>query len=429
MAARWKRVFRVLALRSRPESGSGKRRTADRPGVWNIARRDLILSAAAGLINDQGVGAVTLAKALGLSRASIYYYFADGPDLVFRCFEQSCVADAARLDRAADESPGLPQVLSYLDLSLSPEANATAVVGSTGILAAEPRDLIEQAMQRNFERLEGMIRDGVRAGNIRPCDAQLIARVLPSSVAYYRVSHRWVDQRRNLDNLRAILDFVANGSAADREAQFQIHHNVDVFSRANAKSLDALNLAEIRVEQILMVGSKLINARGIEGFSIDDVVAALGVTRGVFYHYFKDREDLVRRCLERGFDLYGEFISFADRLGRNGLEKSLIVSHLNVQAQAGSLQPVAASMGLDVLTPEFRGSISERMQGFLHRTDAIAREGIADGTCRPLDYRPIFIFRAGAFHGLPQWISQIDDPNPFRVADEIVEFFKSGLAA
>lgn len=423
--------FRRLAVTAGRAAAQRRRCNRPTPGDLEIARRDLILNAAAELINDQGVGAVALsalAKSLSLSRASIYYYFSDSADVVFHCLKRSCDLEAEWLSRAADEPAGLPQVLRYLELSLSPGSNATAVVGYTEMLADEPRETIERAVQRNYARFEAMLGDGVRVGNIRPCDEQLLARVLPSMVAFYRMSHRWVDKDRDVPNLKAILDFVSKGCAADRAATFQIHHNVDVFSRADAKTLDALSLAEIRIEQILMIGSKLINARGVDGFALDDVVAMLGVTRGVFYHYFKDRDDLVRRCLERGLDLYGEFISFADRLGHNGLEKSLIVSHLNVQAQAGSLQPVAALMGLDVLTPEFQSTVSERMQGFLQRSDAMVREGIADGSCRKLDYRPITIWRAGAYHWLPHWISQIDDPNPFRVADEVVDFFRSGLA-
>lgn len=396
-----------------------------------VSRQDLILATAAEMFNEQGVGAVglsELAKKMGLGRATFYHYVADREDLVFRCFQKSCEAEADRLDHAEEAPPGLPRILRFLEESLGEEARRTAVITDTGMLSEAPRGIIEKAVKRNYDRLAAMIGEGIRIGNIRPCDEQLVARILPSMMDFYRMSGRWVDKQRNVENVAAILDFVTHGSATDPDMPFEFTYSAEMFSRAHAKSFDALSIADVRIEQILMVGSKMINTRGLENVSLEDVAAALGMTRGVVYHYFTDREDLVRRCLDRGYELYEAFIAYARKHGRTGLEKSLIVTHLNAQAQAGSLQPVAAWMGFDVLSPHLRAKYGDSMRDLLEQSDAIAREGIADGTRRAIDYRPITIARAGAFLWIPKWIAQIDDPSPHRIADEISSVFKSGLA-
>jgi len=397
-----------------------------------LSRQDLILQSAADLFNDQGVGSVglsDLAKKMGLSRATFYHYVADREDLVFRCFQRSCEAETERLDRADEAPEGLPSVLRFLEESLGEEARQTAVITDTGLLSDAPREIIEKAVKRNYDRLAATIGEGIRIGNIRPCDEQLVARILPSMVSFYRMSGRWVDKQRNVENVAAILDFVKNGSATNPDTPFELHHSAEMFSRAQVKGFDALSIADVRIEQILMTGSRMINTRGLENVSLEDVAGALGFTRGVYYHYFADREDLIRRCLERGYELYDAFIEFAEKHGRNGLEKSLIVAHLNAQAQAGSLQPVAAWMGFDVLSPNLRARYADRMRRLLERSDAIAREGLADGSRRDIDYRPITVARAGAFLWIPKWISHIDDPSPHRIANEIVSVFKAGLAS
>jgi AcrR family transcriptional regulator len=396
-----------------------------------VSKQEQILATAAKLFNAQGVGAVGLAdlsKALGLSRATVYHYVADREDLVFRCYQRSCAAETEWLDRAEVASPGLPRVLRYLEECLSEEAKQTAVITDIGLLSKGPREIITRDIRRNYERLAAMIGEGIRLGNIRPCDEQLIARVLPSMVAFYRVSGQWVEAERDIENVAAILDFVARGSAMDRDTPFELHQSVDMFSPLQVLGLDTLSVADLRIEQVLMAGSKLINLRGAEGLSLEDVVGALGVTRGTVYHYFSNREDLIRGCLERGYKLYDAFIEYAERHGRTGLEKSLIITHLNVQAQAGSMQPVAAWMGGEVLDPRLRATFADRLRKLLERSDAVAVEGITDGSRREVDYRPITIARAGAYLWIPKWIDQLDNSKPHQIADEIVSFFKSGLA-
>ncbi|TAL32106.1 MAG: TetR/AcrR family transcriptional regulator [Phenylobacterium sp.] len=406
-------------------------RTRRRDVEPKVSKQEQILAAAAQLFNAHGVGAVGLAdlsKALGLSRATVYHYVADREDLVFRCYQRSCAAETEWLDRAEAAAPGLPRVLRYLEESLGEEAKRTAVITDIGLLSPGPREIITRDVRRNYERLAAMIGEGIRLGNIRPCDEQLIARVLPSMVAFYRVSGQWVEAERDIENVAAILDFVAWGSATDRDTPFALHQSADMFSPLQVRGLDALSVADLRIEQILMAGSKLINLRGAESLSLEDVVAALGVTRGTVYHYFNDREDLIRGCLERGYKLYEVFMDFAERNGRDGLEKSLIITHLNTQAQAGPLQPVAAWMGGEVLDPGLRATFADRLRKLLERSDAVAMEGIADGTRRRVDYRPLTIARAGAFLWIPKWIDQLDNSKPHRIADEIVGLFKSGLA-
>ncbi len=396
-----------------------------------MSKRDLILATAAAMFNEHGVGAIglaELAKKMGVGRATFYHYVADREDLVFQCYQKSCEAETERLDRAEEAEPGLPQVVRYLEVSLDGAAADTAVITDTGLLSSAPREIIEKASRRNYDRLAAMIGEGVRAGNIRPCDERLISRVLPSMVAFYRMSGRWVDRERDVHSAASIIDLVVYGSAADPDAPFVFHHSADIFSKAHARGLDTLSIADVRIEQILMVGSKLINTRGVENVALEDVARTLGVTRGAFYHYFADREDLVRRCLERGYELYDAFIDHAEKHGRNGLEKGLIISHLNSQAQAGSLQPVAAWMGLDVLSPSLRTQFSGQLRHLLERSDAIADEGMCDGSRRATDHRPSTIARAGAFLWIPKWINQIEDPSPHRIADEIVNLVKSGLA-
>lgn len=52
-----------------------------------------------------------------------------------------------------------------------------------------------------------------------------------------------------------------------------------------------------RIEALQKAALGLFLEKGIEGTTIDDIVAAAGVAKGSFYRYFRDKEDLVEQVL------------------------------------------------------------------------------------------------------------------------------------
>lgn len=408
-------------------------RGSDRPPASRkSSKQEAILREAAAMFNELGVGSAgfgDLSRRMGVGRATFYHYVADREDLIFRCYQRSCEAETERLDLASEAETGLPQVLAFVRLSLAPEADQTAIIADTSVLGDGPRTIIERAQRRNYDRLAAMIGAGINAGNIRPCDEQLVARILPSIIVFSRMAHRWVPGQEAGRNPEAIADFIATGSAARRDVRFRLDKNADDFSRVSLADFGNWKIADLKMEQILMKGSQLINRHGADNVSLEDVAGALGATRGTVYHYFSAREDLVRRCLERSYEIYDAFVDYALAHGRTGLEKAAIVSHLNAQAMVGSLQPVAGWMGLEALSPDAQTYARKRLREVLARTERIAEEGILDGSRREQDYRSVNVARAGAYLWIPKWISDIDQPTPSSVADEIVDLFNLGLAS
>jgi AcrR family transcriptional regulator len=55
-----------------------------------------------------------------------------------------------------------------------------------------------------------------------------------------------------------------------------------------------------RTQGLLDAAQSLFLARGIEAVTIDEITKAAGVSKGSFYRYFKDKEELVRALIEPG---------------------------------------------------------------------------------------------------------------------------------
>lgn len=403
--------------------------------VPRISRRqsklDAILDGAATLFNEDGIGAVSLAdvaKRVGIGRATLYHYVVDREDLVFQCFQRSCALDTERLAIATDEPSAVVGLLNYFRESVSDRV-PKAVVTDLGYMSADARSIIGKSLRRNHQAMIERISKGIKLGEIRPCDERVVAHALASMISHVQMAHRWVDLSTSTLDIEALIESVRIGSFADRKRSFKCSIDVERFNRLKAASFEPGSISEMRVEQILMMASRMFNARGVEAVSLDEIAAELGATRGAVYHYFSDKEELVRRCADRAHDLYESFINEAERSGRDSFDRLSIVGHLNSQAQAGTLQPLAFWIGLDAFSPGQLQCHRERLRSLLHRTIVFAEEGITAGDRLPLDPRTLAVARAGAFSWIPRWEPPIDDLTPFKIADELTELFNHGLSA
>ena len=73
--------------------------------------------------------------------------------------------------------------------------------------------------------------------------------------------------------------------------------------------------------KILDVSMRLFTEQGYEHTTIQDIVDALGMSKGAIYHHFKSKEDILDRINDRYYENLEWFSDPAKLPGRNGLEK------------------------------------------------------------------------------------------------------------
>jgi len=398
------------------------------------ARRDALLEAAAAEFNARGVSRASLsriAKAKGLTRAAVYYYVRDRDDLVFQAYRNSCEATAADLAKAAGvDGDGLAKLAAYVRLALDPERAPTAVLSELDYLKGAAQTAIVQAHTRNVDALRAIIRSGVADGGIRDCDDEAIAQAIVGVIGWIPLSVNWVegtDADYRARTVQAVVDLLTDGHAGDPSYAFVSPTRIEAFFPPTPKPFDRAGLAEAKLEQLLMTASRIINRRGVDGASLEEITGALGATKGAFYHYLENKTDLLVRCYRRAMVLYEAFAEAAGRLGRNGLERGLIGLYLNVQAQASGLAPLIQLVGLESLPTAFRREIRRRSRGLYEQFAAFAAEGLADGSNRDVDLDAIAQLGAGVFEWLPKWFDPADPRAQGAIAQEYCHLFIAGL--
>ena len=78
---------------------------------------------------------------------------------------------------------------------------------------------------------------------------------------------------------------------------------------------------EETVEKILRVSLKLFQEKGYEATTIQDIVDALGMSKGAIYHHFKSKADIMDLLSERYYQNLSWFPDPKGIPGENGLEK------------------------------------------------------------------------------------------------------------
>src|SRR5205085_6599746 len=126
----------------------------------------------------------------------------------------------------------------------------------------------------------------------------------------------------------AVTSLRTTGIATQRGPRFECRIDVEQFQRTLVNAFDRRESFSVKIDQVLAAASRQFNRNGIEATSIDAIASAMGVSKGVLYHYVTDKSDLVVRCYERAFDIYDQFVQVARREGGNGLERALINAHL-----------------------------------------------------------------------------------------------------
>lgn len=78
---------------------------------------------------------------------------------------------------------------------------------------------------------------------------------------------------------------------------------------------------EQTVEKILEVSLKLFSEKGYDKTTMQDIVTALGMSKGAIYHHFKSKEELINAVSSYSFKKRNSFGNVYEYKNLNGLEK------------------------------------------------------------------------------------------------------------
>lgn len=140
--------------------------------------------------------------------------------------------------------------------------------------------------------------------------------------------------------------------------------------------------------RILAAAGELFAERGFDAVSVSDIAHACGISTGLIYYHFKDKQTLYQTALREGLSLLedagmraltGEALAVEKIRGFVLEYMALVERHANVMRML--------VRGVSDLTGPAPRSLLMRSQAAIDSLESVIADGIADGSVRPLDAR------------------------------------------
>ncbi|HEX3887142.1 MAG TPA: TetR/AcrR family transcriptional regulator [Phenylobacterium sp.] len=349
-------------------------------------KREAILDASTRLLNAQGVKGLTLgvaAAAVGLSTTSVTYYFKRKDDLAAAVMLRG-IAALHEIVGQALTAPTPPQRLhALLDLYLGRmrraelgEAPPLSLLSDLRALSMPQRGEVSAAYLKMFRRLRQIFEapqfDGLSRGRRTARTQMLLAQLFWAAA--------WLPKYDPDDYGRVcerMYDILMGGLAAP--ASLWAPQPVPVAEVA------ARGRTEMARETFLMAATRLINARGYRGASVDKISAELNVTKGSFYHHNDAKDDLVVACFDRTFEAMTRVQRLALTLPGDQWTRVSSAAAALVEYQLSEHGPLLRSSALSALPESIRHEMVQHSDRVSDRFASMISDGIAEGSIRPVD--------------------------------------------
>ncbi len=181
-------------------------------------------------------------------------------------------------------------------------------------------------------------------------------------------------------------------------------------------------------QALIRAAARAFSVRGYHNTSLDDLAAALNITKPTIYTYVAGKEELLFECFRQGVDEILSGFSAAESAGGTGRERLLTVARHYAVAVTGDFGWCMVRLeeeGLsETMSAKIKALKSEVDQG-LRR---LIRQGVADGSVRPCDQKMTAFALAGALNWIAHWHRADDALSPEQIADRLLDVFELGLA-
>lgn len=178
-----------------------------------------------------------------------------------------------------------------------------------------------------------------------------------------------------------------------------------------------------RVKDILQTAIEIIQEKGYNDMTIEEIASKLKYTKGSIYYYIPKKEHLLFQCHEIAMQMV---IKKARPVAESDLPpdqklRELIRTHVHVLVDEMSLLSVVLQHEFD-LEAEHRQKIIEMRNEYEAFYVKVLAEGMAKGVFRNIDLSLAKLAIIGAVNWIPHWYSKSGSLSKKDIADFFTEF-------
>jgi len=184
---------------------------------------------------------------------------------------------------------------------------------------------------------------------------------------------------------------------------------------------------ESRLDEVLRVAARLFSEHGFRQATLEDVAAALNVTRPALYHYSRSKDEVAAKCLDIAVFEIDEAIESAGRY-KTGREQIAVFFRRYAEIICDDFGRCFVLVNRREYSPELQEVSRTHQRRFDYAIREMVVAGVADGTLRDVDPADVSRTLFGAFNGIPVWFRAGGQRTPSRIADDFLVLMLKGVA-
>lgn len=350
-------------------------------------KREAIISAASALFNERGVSGTTqldVAASVGLTKKnSITYYFRKKEDLATACFMRAIAVFEELVSRAATGADVEARVREVMHLAVQQKGEILAGTHVPVVAFHEIRalphpqvDEVFRAYTAMFRRFRSLLRDKNTAHWSRD---ELNARAHLGLSLVYAVTG--IVERYEPEDYRLLAerysDVVLHGLAGRNMPWLSTGPETEWLPEVPKRDLNS---------QFLRAATELINEQGYAGASVTRIAERLNLTKGGFYYYNDNKDDLVLQCFEHSAAIIRRAVELTVASSGQAWDGLAAFVRGLVRYQLSENGPLLRSAANSALPDPSQGRrVSAELGRVRERISGVVVSGLIDGSVRPLD--------------------------------------------
>lgn len=184
---------------------------------------------------------------------------------------------------------------------------------------------------------------------------------------------------------------------------------------------------DVKREAVIRAAARAFNARGYHNTSIDEIAAALNVTKPTIYYYVANKEQLLLECILTGLERVLEPFRRPRAAGvtaREQLNDTIRHYAEAIASEYGGCMVRAEDLGL---TAASLARIKELKSEIDHGIRQLLDEGAQDGSINTHDPKMTAFALAGALNWIAHWYRENQSMTAAEIAEAFVRIFNLGL--
>lgn len=186
---------------------------------------------------------------------------------------------------------------------------------------------------------------------------------------------------------------------------------------------------EARRRAVLEAGAKLFNDQGYEQTSLEEIAAAVQVTKRTLYYYVDSKEDILFGCHQLGLEFLGATMAQSQDVSLPVLQRieALIRGYCAwVSTDLGATIAMVREHSLSFARREILRASKAEVDFQLR---SLIKQGIAEGSLRSCDPKLVAAAVFGALNWIPHW-NRVEDPVPHEaLAEQYLQLVMQGMVS